>query len=63
MLEEGGMNMATPKNETAKKKKVVFNANVKYGEDLVKKGSEYEVSEVDYKGLVEAGVIQTGKGE
>ncbi|UAW07808.1 hypothetical protein PVJ1_00074 [Psychrobacillus phage PVJ1] len=55
--------MATAKNDTSKKKKVVFNSNVKYGEELVKKGSEYEVSESEYEGLLEAGIIQTGKGD
>ena len=48
---------------TSKKKKAVFSVNVKYGENLYRKGETLEVSETEFKTLEEAGIIQIGKGD
>ncbi|MFJ7971315.1 hypothetical protein [Psychrobacillus sp. NPDC096389] len=57
--------MATEKKETTrttKKKRATFSVNVKYGENLYRKGESLEVSEKDYEELLSAGLVES-KGD
>lgn len=49
--------MAKEKAEE-KKVKVVFNTNVKLGEELHEAGAKVEVSQEDYEAAVAAGVVE-----
>lgn len=48
-------------SKTPKKKRVVFEVNVKYGEHLYKRGEGLEVTSEEFETLLASGVI--GKGD